>query len=266
VALKIARVNPVKPTGERERFERGLRLARNLSHPTSFPVIDGGADEKQYWVATELQEAVNLEEHLTESPSVRLGDMVSVIGKACRGVAFMHEKNLVHRDIRPTKILICRDGKVKLTGFAMVKEHCGGQALTVLGQVITVPHYMSPEQCLCAKIIDHRSDVYSMGCVLYQIVCRHPPFTHEDCFQVILAHVKENRAPSGTFAGTARPPWRISLCGCWPSGRRSAPIPSRAYTMSWATQRFRSRRRTFPCKREDGPARDAGHKRPSDAA
>ena len=191
VAVKLTAVDSSTGATTLRRFERGLRLARTLSHPNLVPVLDGGVAGSHTWVASELVEAIDLEDYLAKHDRVELSKILTILRKVCRAVGHMHEIKMTHRDLRPANILICRGGEVMVTGFGAVKRFEADDSFTSVGQVIADPHYMSPEQCLCAKRIDHRSDIYSLGCVLYHCLTGTPPYEHKDSFQVILGHVKK---------------------------------------------------------------------------
>lgn len=198
VAIKVERIDIGTDDAQLKRFERGIGLARSLEHENLVTVLDGGVTSDHIYVVSEYVEGVDFETFYGLKKAVRLSDAMALMRRAIRGLMYMHERQIIHRNIKPSNFLITGANEVRVTGFGIAKSlDANVNRLTVVGQIIAAPFYMSPEQCVCANNIDHRTDIYSIGCVLYFSVCRRPPFSHKNYFDVMMAHVKEPPPPIG---------------------------------------------------------------------
>jgi serine/threonine protein kinase len=214
VALKV--IKPGMDTSEViARFEGERQALARMDHPNIAHVFDGGATEsgRPYFVM-ELVTGISItkycdQEHLT--PRERLGLFVSV----CQAVQHAHQKGIIHRDLKPTNILVAMlDGKptVKVIDFGIAKaigEKLTDETLSTVGQVLGTPLYMSPEQAVPGGDVDTRSDIYSLGVVLYELLVSVPPFDSERLRQAnsdeMWRIIREEEPP--------RPSARISTMG-----------------------------------------------------
>jgi len=176
VAIKVLRPELAASLGV-ERFVREIEIAANLTHPHILPLFDSGeADGFLYYVmpfieGESLRERLDREEKLGVQESIRLTDQVA------SALNYAHESGLVHRDIKPENILLARDQAVVADfGIARAVEAAGGERLTGTGLAVGTPAYMSPEQAVGDKNTDARSDVYALGCVVYEMVSGRAPF------------------------------------------------------------------------------------------
>ncbi|MER5767837.1 serine/threonine-protein kinase [Streptomyces sp. NPDC001985] len=176
----------------RERFRREARVAANLQHRGVTVVHDFGEYEGVLYLVMELLEGHNLSQLLEQNSRrpLPVHEVVDIAEQVADALAYTHERGIVHRDLKPANIMRLTDGAVKICDFGIARlgEDMGISAkLTGTGIAMGTPHYMSPEQ-IGGGVIDHRSDLYSLGCVLYEIVTGVPPFDHEDAWAVLVGH------------------------------------------------------------------------------
>ncbi|MFN8555389.1 MAG: protein kinase [Candidatus Obscuribacterales bacterium] len=179
------------------RFQAEARAVFSLHHPNIIAVHDFGLlDDETPFMAMEIVTGKTLGDRLKESP-LSVDEAITLFIQICFGLAHAHESSIVHRDIKPNNIMILEDtswgteGSIKILDFGIAKltQHEGGeiQALTRTGEIFGSPFYMSPEQCLGTKI-DHRSDIYSLGCVLFEALTGKPPFVGDNAMNTMLMH------------------------------------------------------------------------------
>ena len=182
VAIKT--IHPEAARGEsaaevEARFLKEAKLAGRLQHPNVVTVYDVGRDRDLYFIAMEYVEGKPLTRYLGGSEELPLAAKVAVIRQAAEALAHAHERGVVHRDIKPGNILLTRDGRVKVTDFGIGKFTAATSSdMTRTGQMIGSPAYMSPEQIRGEKI-DGRSDLFSLGVVLYELLTGARPFPGE---------------------------------------------------------------------------------------
>ncbi|MFI2211347.1 tetratricopeptide repeat protein [Streptomyces sp. NPDC020141] len=176
----------------RERFRREARVAAALQHRGVTVVHDFGEYEGVLYLVMELLEGHNLSQLLEENSGRPLAvhEVVDIAEQVADALAYTHERGIVHRDLKPANIMRLTDGAVKICDFGIARlgEGIGASSqLTGVGVAMGTPHYMSPEQ-IGGGPVDHRSDLYSLGCVLYEIATGVPPFDHEDAWAVLVGH------------------------------------------------------------------------------
>src|SRR5262245_25686732 len=168
VALKV----PVDKGGlNRQRFFREARAAAALNHPNIATVYE--VDDEHYFLTMELVEGESLKDKIVRRP-LPLKEALDVALQIVTGLQAAHEKNVVHRDIKPANILVTARGQVKITDFGLA-QLADSTPLTTTGSRLGTPAYMSPEQA-GGEETDRRTDIWSTGTVLYEIVAGRPPF------------------------------------------------------------------------------------------
>ena len=171
-----------------KRFRREAQAAANLSHPNIVSIYDWGEDGATYFIVMELIEGRTLRDVL-KSENQLLPRRASEIGaEVASALSVAHRAGLVHRDIKPGNILLAPDGTVRVTDFGIARAWDDSQELTRTGAVIGTATYFSPEQAQ-GMTADERSDLYSLGVVLYEMVCGAPPFTGDSPVAVAYQHV-----------------------------------------------------------------------------
>jgi len=179
-----------------ERFKREIRLARKITHRNVLRTYDYGEAEGVYFISMEFVRGYTLAELLEEAPSHQMVPRVAmgIARQICRGLEAAHEQGIIHRDIKPQNVLIDHKGEVKLMDFGIARMAEAHEGMTQAGLIVGTPHYMSPEQ-VQGKQLDPRSDVYSMGVMLYEMLSGQKPFTSSSLTGVLTAHITENARP-----------------------------------------------------------------------
>ncbi len=175
----------------RKRFEREARSAANLNHPNIITVYELGVEGEQLFMAMELLNGIDLKLALSQR-KMSLEDKLDVTEQICEGLAFAHAHDVVHRDLKPANIHLLPGGKVKIMDFGLARM--SGSDMTSTGTVMGTPHYMSPEQVRGARA-DSRSDVFSLGCVLYELLTGRKPFDAESMHAVLFKVLQEEPPP-----------------------------------------------------------------------
>ncbi|MBL8112600.1 MAG: protein kinase [Acidobacteria bacterium] len=207
VALKTIRVAVDDDAEMREFSERFLREAQAagiLSHPNIVTVHDVGEDPgtKTTFIAMEYVEGKNLKQLLQEKTPYPFERVAEIIGQVAEALDYAHRKGIVHRDVKPANIIITPEGQVKITDFGIAKIEKSN--LTSTGQFLGTPNYMSPEQ-VTGETVDGRSDLFSLGVVLYELLTRKKPFTGENLTSISYKIVHESFTPPETY-DAALPP------------------------------------------------------------
>ena len=177
VALKVLHPHLAATLGP-ERFLQEIRLAARLQHPHILTVFDSGESDGHLWFTMPYVEGESLRARLDREGPLPLHDALRIAREAGQALQYAHEHGVVHRDIKPENILLTKDGNTLVTDFGIARRLDGGgtSKLTEMGMVVGTPSYMSPEQAAGEPEIDGRSDEYSLGCVLYEMLTGSPPF------------------------------------------------------------------------------------------
>ena len=174
-----------------ERFEREVRAAAGLTHPNIVTVYEFGQGEGQHFYTMELMPGGDLKARIREHPDgMPAAEAVSVAAVVARALDYAHKRGLVHRDVKPENILFGEDGTPQLTDFGIARAMSEGTRMTAAGMIIGSPHYMSPEQAQ-RLAVDGRSDLYSLGVVIYEMLTGRLPFDTGDTLAVAYAHVND---------------------------------------------------------------------------
>jgi serine/threonine protein kinase/tetratricopeptide (TPR) repeat protein len=175
VALKVLRPEISAEIGA-ERFLREIKLAAGLTHPHILPVYDSGAAGGLLFYVMPNMEGRSLRERLERERQLPLEDALRITREVAAALDYAHRHQVVHRDVKPENILL-HEGAAMVADFGIGKALSGNGSTTQTGMTLGTPTYMSPEQASGEKEIDGRSDLYSLGCVLYEMLAGEPPFT-----------------------------------------------------------------------------------------
>jgi serine/threonine-protein kinase len=183
VAIKVLNPDLAGVVGA-ARFAREIRLAAQLIHPHILPLLDSGEvpgegrTPSHLWFAMPFVAADSLRTRLSREQQLPMGEAVRIAAEVADALDYAHRQGFVHRDIKPENVLL-QDGHALVTDFGLGRaiEEAGGGSLTRTGQVLGTPAYMSPEQATGGASLDGRADIYSLGCVLYEMLAGEPPFT-----------------------------------------------------------------------------------------
>src|SRR5271154_2585687 len=161
-----------------ERFRREAQAAANLSHPNIVPVFDWGESERTYFIVMEYVDGEPLSSIIRTQAPLSALQAASIASDIAKALSYAHRHGVVHRDVKPGNVLITADGQVKVTDFGIARATGADEQVTQTGLVMGTATYFSPEQAQ-GLAVDGRSDVYSLGVVLYELVCGVAPFIAE---------------------------------------------------------------------------------------
>ena len=169
-----------------QRFEREARIMLDFRHENIVPVYDHFKDGSSYCIAMEFVDGLSLEDLIERKKTIAPMIALLILNEICKGLKYAHEKGVIHRDIKPDNVLVSKNGEVKLVdfGIATIKSK-DEEELTKTGMVLGTPAYMSPEQLSDSKSVDKRSDIYSVGVLLYQMITGEKPFASSFSADVI---------------------------------------------------------------------------------
>jgi tetratricopeptide (TPR) repeat protein len=173
VALKVLKPEEGATAEAHERFQREAQLAGNLNHPHIVPIFEASTWNGQDYIAMPLLEGKNLAQ-----TNVDRRTALTYIRDAARALHFAHEKGIVHRDIKPSNLMLDESGRVYVADFGIARQSLATASMTTPGTVVGTPAYMSPEQAMGLPV-DARTDVYSLGATLYELLTGKPPFDGE---------------------------------------------------------------------------------------
>ena len=192
-ALKIVRPDRVDEAS-RQRFEVEARVIAKLDHPNIVKIYNMGVylDDCPYYVMDRL-EGKALSEHIHEGTNISIEDLLDIFTQVAKGLEYAHNKGIIHRDIKPSNIVLTAQNNgycAQIVDFGIAKvvnQNIAGQTRTATGLLFGSPYYMSPEQCL-GQTIDGRSDIYSLGCTLYECLSGEPPFKGQNAMHTMMMH------------------------------------------------------------------------------
>jgi serine/threonine-protein kinase len=190
VALKTIRKDTVDPDLAKQflvRFKNEAKAAGRLHHPNIVGVYEYGEDDEVAFIAMEYVEGTGLREYLNRKTTFDFGQLVALMSQLLAALEYAHASGIVHRDIKPSNLIVDRHGALKVADFGVARVDTSN--LTTVGMVIGTPSYMSPEQCK-GRDADARSDLFSAGVVLYELLTGRKPFTgtveaiaHKICYE-----------------------------------------------------------------------------------
>jgi serine/threonine-protein kinase len=191
VAVKVLSPQYAADPGFLARFEREARHAAGLSHPHLVTVFDCGVDQGMPFIVMELVNGPTLRQVLDQAGALPAGEAVSIAAAVCEGLDVAHGAGLVHRDIKPANIVLAAGGEVKVLDFGIARAEGGSATRT---QVLGTPAYLPPEQA-SGQGAGPQADLYSLGCVLFEMLTGAPPFSADSAVGLAYRHVHDDPGP-----------------------------------------------------------------------
>jgi serine/threonine protein kinase/tetratricopeptide (TPR) repeat protein len=211
VALKVLLPELAAVLGT-NRFLREIRVTANLQHPHILPLHDSGAVDGYLYYVMPYVEGESLRQRINRERQLGIEDALTITSQVSDALASAHRQGVVHRDVKPENILL-RQGHALVAdfGIALAVKVSGGERLTETGLALGTPAYMSPEQIAGGRDIDARSDIYSLACVLYEMLTGSPPFTGATPQAVLARHVTDPAPPVTTVRPSVTQPIATAL-------------------------------------------------------
>lgn len=191
VAIKVLKREFREDSTFVKKFRSEAQSAARLMHPNIVNVYDVGEDRGLYYMVMELVEGITLKEYIDKKGRLSSKEVISIAIQMCNGIQAAHEQQIVHRDIKPHNVMISNDGKVKVTDFGIAKATT---STTVSTSAMGSVHYTSPEQAR-GGYVDDKSDIYSVGITLYEMVAGQVPFNGESAVEVAVKHLQDELMP-----------------------------------------------------------------------
>jgi tRNA A-37 threonylcarbamoyl transferase component Bud32 len=189
VAVKVMHREMSEQADQLERFRQEARSVAKLSHPNVVSVIDAGEDRGHPYIVFEYVEGETLKQRINRDGALAPQEAIAYAIEIARGLSMAHARNMVHRDIKPQNILIDAEGRAKLTDFGISRQ-LEQDGMTATGRVLGTTDYVAPEQAMGRKV-DPRTDIYSLGVVLYEMLVGQVPFSADSQVGVAMKHVNE---------------------------------------------------------------------------
>ncbi|MFF4899297.1 protein kinase [Streptomyces sp. NPDC001068] len=210
VAVKLLRADLAEDPVSKARFTREAQSVAGLNHHAIVAVYDSGEDvvggQSVPYIVMELVEGRTIRDLLINAQAPGPEQALIITSGVLEALAYSHQHGIVHRDIKPANVIITNTGAVKVMDFGIARAlHGASTTMTQTGMVMGTPQYLSPEQAL-GKAVDHRSDLYATGCLLYELLSLRPPFIGETPLSVVYQHVQDIPVPPSQSSEGAAPP------------------------------------------------------------
>lgn len=214
VAIKV--LNPIMGNDLEaiDRFNREAQMAAKLDHPNIVRAMDGGPIEDSFYLVTEFLDGIDLAALVNQHGPLPPEFASWVVCETAKALEHAHAENLIHRDIKPSNIMLLRDGSIKLLDLGLARYADSQSQMTATGQFMGTIDYVAPEQAADTRNVDHRADIYSLGCTFYFLLTGKAPFDgdgFESIVAKILAHAKESPQPIETYRNDVVPTIRKTI-------------------------------------------------------
>ena len=187
VAVKVMKAEFSQDKGFISKFRKEAQAAAGLAHPNVVNVYDVGEDNGIYYIVMELVQGITLKDYITRKGKLSVREATSIAIQVSLGLEAAHKSNIVHRDVKPQNIIISVDGKVKLSDFGIARA---ASSNTISSNVMGSVHYSSPEQAR-GGYSDYKSDIYSLGITMYEMLTGHVPFDGDTTVAIAIKHLQE---------------------------------------------------------------------------
>ncbi|MGW2233675.1 protein kinase domain-containing protein [Streptomyces sp. NPDC001759] len=210
VAVKLLRADLAEDPVSKARFTREAQSVAGLNHHSIVAVYDSGEDyvggQSVPYIVMEIVEGRTIRDLLLNAEAPGPEQALIIVSGVLEALAYSHQHGIVHRDIKPANVIITNNGAVKVMDFGIARAlHGASTTMTQTGMVMGTPQYLSPEQAL-GKAVDHRSDLYATGCLLYELLSLRPPFVGETPLSVVYQHVQDIPVPPSQVSNGGCPP------------------------------------------------------------
>lgn len=192
VAIKLIRKNISDTPDAVQRFQREAQLIARLEHPHILPVYDFDGRHEPPYIVMRFLEGGTLKEVMAQG-QLPLHEVAYLMSQVCSAVDYAHRQRIIHRDLKPSNVLVDREGNAFVMDFGIARMASGeiGKAITEAGAIIGTPDYMSPEQAMGAPDVDHRTDVYALGIMLFEMLTGQLPYEHSTSMGVLMMHIQD---------------------------------------------------------------------------
>ncbi|MGW9494679.1 protein kinase domain-containing protein [Streptomyces prasinus] len=209
VAVKLMHADLAEDPIAKARFTREAQSVAGLNHHAIVAVYDSGEDivdgQAVPYIVMEIVEGRTIRDLLINAEAPGPEQALIIVSGVLEALAYSHQHGIVHRDIKPANVIITHNGAVKVMDFGIARAlHGASTTMTQTGMVMGTPQYLSPEQAL-GKAVDHRSDLYATGCMLYELLALRPPFTGETPLSVVYQHVQDIPTPPSEVSDASPP-------------------------------------------------------------
>ena len=189
VALKLVKDDYARDETFRRRFYREARIAQTVQHPNVVPVVDTGEHDGLPYMAQRFIEGESLDDKLKRESHLDVQTTVGICTDVAAGLEALWAAGMVHRDVKPANILLDASGRAYITDFGLAKD-TQGSLLTLPGQALGSMDYMAPEQ-IRGEPVSAATDIYALGCVMYECMCGRPPFAEVQGMRILWAHLQD---------------------------------------------------------------------------
>lgn len=191
VAIKVLKAEFCNDKNFVSKFKAEAQAAAGLSHPNIVSIYDVGDEDEIHYIVMELVEGITLKQYIEKKKKLDIKESIGITIQVAQGIGAAHEQHIIHRDIKPQNVIISKDGKVKVTDFGIAKA---ASSQTINSDAVGSVYYFSPEQAR-GGYCDERSDIYSLGITLYEMLTGRVPFDGETTVAVALAHLQAEMVP-----------------------------------------------------------------------
>lgn len=193
VALKVLPPHLSRDPEFSKRFEIEAQAISLLQHQNIVSIYEYGEDDGLRYFAMQFVDGTDLGRRISENRPIPISDIIDYTKQICRALRYAHERDIIHRDIKPGNVLIEKNGVIRITDFGIAKIF-SRTAITLTGSAVGTPEYMSPEQAQGQKL-DVQTDIYSLGIVIYEMLTRRPPFSGQNPMAIAYKQVHEQPDP-----------------------------------------------------------------------
>ncbi len=188
VAIKVLHPAFTEDPNFLARFQREARVVAKLDHPNIVPIYDFSQHDNQPYLVMKFIMGETLKARLSKK-KLSLEEAMPILEKVGAALQYAHKKGIVHRDVKPSNVLLCEDGEIYLTDFGLARIAQSGTSTLTSDQMVGTPQYISPEQAMSKSDLDFRTDIYSFGVMIYEIVVGRVPYNADTPFAVIHDHI-----------------------------------------------------------------------------